>query len=168
MALIRPARPAEAGMLTSLAFRSKASWGYDADFMARCRDALTVTPTYIEHCRVRVAEVSGKVVGFYALNAARYQVELDLLFVDPAAFRQGIGRELLLDACNASRKDGYSALFIESDPGAEAFYAAMGGVRVGTVASPADAERRLPLLRIDLAAAANSTGVQVGGSGNVA
>ena len=34
---LRPAEPDEAAALTDLALAAKASWGYDADFMARCR-----------------------------------------------------------------------------------------------------------------------------------
>ena len=42
---VRAARAAEAGDLTELALRAKASWGYDAAFMAACRDELTMTPS---------------------------------------------------------------------------------------------------------------------------
>ncbi len=40
-ATIRLARPEDAATVTALAFRSKASNGYDAAFMAACRDELT-------------------------------------------------------------------------------------------------------------------------------
>ena len=41
---IRPARVAEAAALSDLCFRSKAVWGYDAEFMALMPAALEVRP----------------------------------------------------------------------------------------------------------------------------
>src|SRR5687768_14923343 len=43
VARIRRARPDEAEHLTALTLRSKAHWGYDADFMAACVPSLTIT-----------------------------------------------------------------------------------------------------------------------------
>lgn len=40
---IRDARDEDC-QATALCLRSKASWGYDATFMAQCRETLTVTP----------------------------------------------------------------------------------------------------------------------------
>jgi hypothetical protein len=39
---IRPARPDEAGAISALALRSKGHWGYDAAFLAACRENLTI------------------------------------------------------------------------------------------------------------------------------
>src|ERR1019366_8328107 len=41
---IRQARPDEAGLLTEVAMRLKAHWGYDAAFMANVRADLEVVP----------------------------------------------------------------------------------------------------------------------------
>ena len=53
---VRPARADEAGTLTELAMRAKASWGYDAAFMAACREELTLTPQKMAAWQVWVAE----------------------------------------------------------------------------------------------------------------
>ena len=45
---IRPARADEAEFLTGLSLRSKAYWGYDAAFLARCRAVMTVKAGSIE------------------------------------------------------------------------------------------------------------------------
>ena len=56
---IRPAEQAEIDALTAICHRSKAHWGYDRDFMEKCRDALTVQPERVEAgekaplCRIR-------------------------------------------------------------------------------------------------------------------
>ncbi len=41
--LIRGARQDECALLSDLAFRSKASWGYGEQFMEDCRDELTIS-----------------------------------------------------------------------------------------------------------------------------
>ena len=53
---IRRARPEEAGVLSALALRSKAHWGYDADFLAACRDDLTLIPEEIATSMVYVLD----------------------------------------------------------------------------------------------------------------
>ena len=42
MATVRSARAGEAASLTALCLRSKAHWGYDAEFMRLCVPSLTV------------------------------------------------------------------------------------------------------------------------------
>jgi hypothetical protein len=41
---LRPAARSDVDALTDLALRSKASHGYDASFMAQCRDELAIHP----------------------------------------------------------------------------------------------------------------------------
>ena len=147
---IRPARVEEAELLSGLALRSKAVWGYGPEFMRRCEPLLRVSESYIGEHPVVVAEEGGRVLGFYALNHARYEIELDLLFVEPGSLRRGVGRALLDHALDAARTLGHRELYVESDPGAEAFYLRMGGTRIGTVTSTVEAGRRLPLLRFGL------------------
>lgn len=164
--IIRAARTDEAGALTDLALRSKAMWGYDAAFMERCRPALTVTGEYLARNPVYVAEVDGRVAGFYALRLharpaapesgsapeprsdpeGRPGLELDLLFVEPGRTRGGIGSALLDHALDRARRMGHRELFLESDPFAEPFYLRAGGERRGEVASTAEAGRTLPMV----------------------
>ena len=65
---IRPARADEAEFLTGLSLRSKAYWGYDAAFLARCRAVMTVKAGSIESRPHYVAELDGRVVGFYGFE----------------------------------------------------------------------------------------------------
>src|SRR5881396_3419913 len=80
---IRAARPNEAGLLSDLALRSKAHWGYDATFLEHCRPVLTLTPADLVEQRATVAEVGGRVVGFCTLAGEPPEGELSYLFVDP-------------------------------------------------------------------------------------
>lgn len=148
---IRPARPDEAAHLSGLAFRSKAYWGYAAAFMEACRAELSLSPSYIVTHPVFVVEQAHTVVGFYALAPLSVAAaELDFLFVDPAWIGRGLGRALIEHAKGHARGLGHTALVIQGDPHAIAFYRAAGGEVVGEKASASIPGRTLPMVRIDL------------------
>lgn len=54
---LRLADVSEREPLTELCIRSKAHWGYDAAFMALCRDALTVHSLAIKQKRMRLHSI---------------------------------------------------------------------------------------------------------------
>jgi GNAT superfamily N-acetyltransferase len=141
---LRPAAPEEAEELTELAMRSKAHWGYDEEFMARCRPALTLRPAEIRH--TTVAELDGRLAGFVTIAGTPPEGEIDLLFIDPWAIGRGQGRLLYEHALETAAANGFTSLLIESDPQAEEFYLRLGAVRIGEQVSSATG-RSLPLLR---------------------
>jgi ribosomal protein S18 acetylase RimI-like enzyme len=140
----------EAGALSSLAFRSKAQWGYDAAFLDACRPALTFSPHELGARRAVVAEADGHVVGFYTLEGTPPEGELDNLWIEPTHMRRGVGRRLWEHALAVAGAIGFTAVLIEADPHAEGFYLAMGAERVGAVPSTAIPGRLLPQLRYRL------------------
>ncbi|MDQ3686764.1 MAG: GNAT family N-acetyltransferase [Acidobacteriota bacterium] len=150
---IRRALAIESSTLSELALRSKAHWGYDADFLEKCRAELTLSPAYITENHVYVVEESECVVGFYSLKAAEDYVELDHLFVEPGALGRGYGRSLWQHAVETASRLGYSQIVIQSDPHAEAFYQAMGATRFALVSSSISPGRTLPMLRFVLPSA---------------
>ena len=92
---IRRARPAEAQQLSDIAMAAKASWGYPASFMARCRVALTVDPKTMAERHFHLAEdEGGTVLGFYGFEPEKQGIGLSHLFVAPEAIGQGVGRLL--------------------------------------------------------------------------
>jgi GNAT superfamily N-acetyltransferase len=139
---IRRARAEEAAALSALARRSKAHWGYDAEFMARCREELTVS---LED-EAYVLESDGELLGFYALEGP----ELSFLFVVPEQLGRGLGRLLIEHAKAHARARGHHRLKVDSDPHAVGFYRAVGGRQVGEVASASVPGRMLPQFLIDL------------------
>lgn len=170
MALVgRRAVPGDAAELSELALRSKAIWGYSAEFMARCREELTLTPDQLEENWGYIYEDLGasrekRLVGFVLLSrcSAEERVkshaemgdgdvfEVEALFVEPERLGEGIGRRLFteaLRACKAAADHG--RLWIQSDPNAEAFYLSCGAVRVGERESSSIPGRYLPLLAVD-------------------
>lgn len=151
---IRPARAAEADLLTDLSLRSKAYWGYDASFLARCRAVMKVKAGNIESRPHYVAEIDGRIAGFYGFEPEAEGIGLDYLFIDNDFIGRGIGRALWQHAVETARRLGQPALIVASDPNAEGFYLKMGCRRIGTRPSELENRRQLPLLRYDLSAPA--------------
>ena len=135
-------------MLSDLAVRSKAFWGYDARFLEACRTALTVRPGDVPAGRVMVAEASGRAVGFYSLDGVPPEGTLGNLWIDPTFVRHGIGRRLWDHAVAAARAAGFTAVLVDADPFAEGFYLAMGAERIAEVESDSVPGRMLPQLRV--------------------
>lgn len=146
--LIRAARGDEAGVLSEIALRSKAHWGYDETFVANCRDELTVRASEVERRRAAVAERDGRIVGFTTLEGEPTVGEIGMMFVDPAAIGEGIGRLLFEHALAVARGLGFTRLTIDADPNAEPFYLAMGASRVGTTPSGSVPGREPPLMAV--------------------
>ena len=136
--------------MTGIALRAKAYWGYPPDFMAACRDELTVLPQRIASGQATyvVAETALRVVGFYGLEPAEgTEYELDALFVEPSHIGTGVGRTLMRHALDNAASRGATALIIQADPNAERFYLAAGGIRTGIQESHSIRGRFLPVFR---------------------
>ncbi len=147
---IRPARLEEAQLLSELALRSKAHWGYDDAFLDACRPVLMVEASSIESGWVYVVEIAECSAGFYSLKPLEDAIDLDMLFVDPWAIGQGCGARLFAHACAMAQRLGGTRLIVESDPNAEAFYVRMGMARYAERESSVQAGRWLPLLALEL------------------
>jgi len=150
---IQSALPSQAGILTELALRSKAHWGYEPEFIDTCRKELTVTSAKIResgyHCFV--ALVGDRIVGFAALERDSETVwELDALFVEPSEIGKGIGRGLMEHAKTLALRLGGTELVIQGDPHAESFYFAAGAERTGDKESASIPGRMLPMFRVML------------------
>lgn len=152
--VIRPALPNEAELLSALALRSKAHWGYSTEFLNACREELSHSPEQIASSDFvfQVSEIAGAIVGFYALKRlSDMEVELDALFIAPEHIGQGIGRALMEHALRTAVAHGAMSLVTQSDPFAESFYQAAGGVRTGMRESGSIPGRYLPVLKFTLA-----------------
>ena len=150
---IRPAALPEASTLTELALRSKAYWGYSAEFMAACRDELTYSADDLRRGSFFVAEQAGALLGFYALaRHSTAEVELEALFVEPAYIGQGVGRALIEHAKAMAKAWGAEVMIVQGDPNARDFYLAAGGELTGERESASIPGRYLPTFSIWLRA----------------
>lgn len=142
---IRPARPEDAEDLTAIARAAKASWGYPEEWLARWRDALTITPGFIQENPVFVALAEdGTILGFVGLiRDTPSQWIFEHLWVRPGVMGKGLGRLLTVHAAELARSHGVEELAIDAEPFAEPFYARMGAVRVGEVDGSIDGHARI-------------------------
>jgi GNAT superfamily N-acetyltransferase len=147
---VRRARPQEAAALTELAMRAKASWGYDAAFMAACRAELTLTPQKMAAWTVWVAEADGALAGMIALSLYARAAELEEFFVEPALQGRGVGTALMRTFLEACRAAGAAAVDVDADPNAEPIYARFGFTTVGRSPSGSIPGRTLPRMRLAL------------------
>ena len=156
---IRAVLPGEAGLLSDLALRSKAHWGYSQEFIAACRHELTFTPEQIigNTLQFIAAETEGDLLGFYALEqVSATEFELQALFVEPRHIGSGVGRTLIAHAKCAVAQAGGKVLRIQGDPHAERFYRAAGGMLVGQKESASFPGRFLPMFAITFDAPATT------------
>lgn len=151
---IREAVPDDAAALSSLAFKSKASWGYDIDFMKRCRAELTYTADQIasqDHVFF-VCEIDDDPVAFYALDVLdRGRAELEALFVKPGYIGQGIGKMLVEHMSGEAAARGVNSVTIQGDPNAEDFYLSIGATAAGYRESASIRGRFLPVFILAIA-----------------
>jgi GNAT superfamily N-acetyltransferase len=144
--VIRPARPGEAAALTELVMRSKAHWGYDAEFMEVLRPILTIGEDDLVASPVYVLDADATAVGMHRLTGTPPSGELEDLWLDPGSIGHGRGRLLFEHALATASELGFDELTIEADPNAEGFYAAMGATPSGERRSPSG--RTLALLTV--------------------
>lgn len=147
---IRLARPGELAELSILCLRSKAVWGYSADFLAACRPRLSLGPEDLATSHVAVADRRGHVRGVLQVTTQADPARLDKLFVDPRALRRGIGRALFAETLRVARDAGARSLVIDSDPAAAGFFRRMGATDAGEVACDCVAGYTLPRLFMTL------------------
>ena len=150
---LREARVDEAAQLSALAVRSKAAWGYSEDFLLACRAELELAPATVKAGLSFVAEERGSAtpLGFGSLDPIDGRVvDLLHLFVEPRAFRRGVGRALVSHATALAREMGRRVMTIQADPNAALFYEALGARRVGELESDSIAGRMLPLFELRL------------------
>ncbi|MDB5468876.1 MAG: family N-acetyltransferase [Caulobacter sp.] len=147
---LRPAREDELAALTELCLRSKAHWGYDAAFLAACREEMTLRPRHLADSRITVADGGRGPLGMAQVSLEADEAVLDALFVEPAAIGDGVGRLLFDWAVGEARAGGARRLVIDSDPDAAPIYRRMGARDIGMVPSGSIPGRLLPQLVVDL------------------
>jgi GNAT superfamily N-acetyltransferase len=142
----------DADVLTDLAHRAKAHWGYPASWMREWDAQLTILPGYVEMHHVWLAERDGAIVGMCALEDRGSRWILEHVWVEPAVHRAGIGRSLVFRALETAREHDAAAVELLSDPYATGFYERLGARHVGDVHAPMPGarDRTLPRYQFDL------------------
>ena len=110
--LIRPARSEEHRAISALALRSKAHWGYSAEFLESCRAELTYDAATCGSGRMTVATHGARLAGFSLVEGEPPSGELAALFVDPEVIGTGCGRRLLVHTLERARRQGFGRMVL--------------------------------------------------------
>ncbi len=132
--VIRQATIAEKGALEELQRRASLNNPGDRQALLDHPDAIAIPIGQLEAGCVFVADRQGVSVGFAAVvGRDDGGAELDALFVEPDAWKGGIGRALVDHCARVARDRGASMLHVVGNPHAKGFYLACGFAQTGTV-----------------------------------
>lgn len=148
--IIRKAKESEAKYLSDLAIRSKAYWGYDENFLEKCRPILTITKEYIQNWHVFVLEEKKVVKGFYTLKVIEGENRLDCLWLEQDNIGMGYGSILFHHIVFEAKKLGWSYFRLVGEPSAIGFYEKMGATKIGDIASSVGGGRLLPHMEYEI------------------
>ena len=125
-------------------------WGYDEAFIEACRAELTLSPAELDDSDIGVAVREGEIVGIVQVRTEAKDAELEKIFVEPGALRDGIGRLLFEWAVDRALAAGAGRLLVLADPFAAPFYRRMGMADIGMAPSGSIPGRMLPRLAMPL------------------
>jgi GNAT superfamily N-acetyltransferase len=130
---VRPGLVSEHAYLEALQRRASLENQYDRDVVLANLSAITLPIQQIVDGHGLVAEQDGRILGFSAtLPRDDGSCELDALFVEPAMWRQGIGRALVDHCSRSAQWAGAKYLRVLGNPHSERFYQICGFESVGT------------------------------------
>lgn len=130
---IRQAIATEQKALEALQWRASLSNPADREALLANPEVIELPLPQIEMGGVFVAELAGIVQGYAAIcRRDDGELELDALFVEPQAWRQGIGLALVEHACSLARSMGAESIHVIGNPHAEGFYLSSGFQLLGT------------------------------------
>lgn len=148
---IRKALMSDSVILTKISFAAKRVWNYPEAYFDIWRDELTISPEYLQHNTVYLAEVNDEIAGYYSIVHKKQDFHsgqvfvaagywLEHIFIKPSHIGQGIGSVLMGHARQVCIESEIDKLFIFSDPNSKGFYDKIGASFVGE--SPSNIEGR--------------------------
>jgi GNAT superfamily N-acetyltransferase len=129
---LRQAHPTERSALEELQRRASLMWEEDRQWLLDHPEMIELPPDQIEGGHVWVAESERGVLGFaVVLPADGGNAELDGLFVEPDAWRSGIGRRLMAQCRSSAQALGAEYLYVVANSRALGFYHKVGFEALG-------------------------------------
>ncbi|MCT8342765.1 GNAT family N-acetyltransferase [Photorhabdus kleinii] len=124
---IRLANTTEQIALEALQLRASLMWEEDRESLLANPHMIELPIEYIAAGYVYIAEQANVILGFcVVLPLTDGNAELDGIFVEPAFWHQGIGKQLVQITLNDLHIKGNVSLQVLTNPQAEGFYIALG------------------------------------------
>jgi len=83
MVNIRRAKVDEYEILTDIAIKSEAYWGYDSDYMNKFKSIYNVSEEFIKNNPTVLIEEDNSIIGFYGLICKDNETSLECFFIEP-------------------------------------------------------------------------------------
>lgn len=123
--IIRPAVAADHRALEALLAKASLATGEHAEELRANPEAFEIPAANLVHTLVAVS--NERILGFCTiLRASGDSAEVDSLFVEPGAWRTGLGRSLLAAVARRASAEGVTTLSVVSGRYARPFYEAQG------------------------------------------
>jgi ribosomal protein S18 acetylase RimI-like enzyme len=147
MLSIRRATACEWQLLSDIAYKSEAYWGYEFDYMEKFKSLYKVTGDFISNNQAYVIEDHNSVVGFYGLLVNGKVISLEYFFIEPQSIGRGYGKLLWNHLVNTTCKNlGIYEFVIVTSPQAKNFYIKLGAIFLREVESLLKKGRMIPQL----------------------
>ncbi|WP_432662988.1 GNAT family N-acetyltransferase [Wukongibacter baidiensis] len=143
---IRPANIYEAEILTDIAARSEAYWGYDSTFIENFKSLYRVTEDWIDNTLTFVIEEDKDIIGFYSLLLDEKKTSLEYLYIEPKNIGKGYGKLLWEHMVKSCKEQDIDEIVLVTSPQAKEFYTKMGAIQTGEVESIVIKDRKIPKL----------------------
>lgn len=146
MVNIRGAKVDEYEILTDIAIKSEAYWGYDSDYMDKFKSIYNVSEEFIRSNPTVLIEEDNSIIGFYGLICKDNETSLEYFFIEPKYIGKGYGKLLWNYLVSDCKNLGIENFDIVTSPQAKEFYVKMGAIPCGEVESLLKKGRIIPQL----------------------
>lgn len=143
---IRNAKAEEYKILTDIAIKSEAYWGYDSDYMDKFKFIYKVSEEFINNNPTVIMEEDENISGFYGILTEQNETSLEYFFIEPKYIGHGYGKILWNYLVKDCKNLGIKEFSIVTSPQAKEFYVKMGAIPCGEVESLLKKGRIIPQL----------------------
>ena len=133
-------------ILTNIAIRSEAYWGYDFEFMEKFKTMYKVSEDFIENNPTYIIRDEDIIVGFYGILIDEREISLEYLFIEPQYIGKGYGKMLWNHMISECRALNIKEFTLVTSQQAKEFYIKLGAKICGEVDSLVIKERKVPKL----------------------
>ncbi|MEG0772813.1 GNAT family N-acetyltransferase [Clostridium sp.] len=133
-------------VLTNLAIRSEAYWGYDFEFMENFKAIYKVSEEFISNNPTFIMKEDENIIGFYGLLIEKSGIALEYFFIEPKYIGKGYGKELWKHVMKTCESLDVVEFEIVTSPQAKDFYIKLGAKLQGEVESLVAKGRIIPRL----------------------
>jgi ribosomal protein S18 acetylase RimI-like enzyme len=135
-------------VLSEIARKSKAKWGYPEEWLDLWNDVLQISADHISRYPTYKLLVNGGIIGFCSLEIDQSSIEVLHLWVLPKHGRRGYGSDLLSFCLSHHLTDNIRIVKVESDPNAVPFYEKFGFKTLRQIDSTPKG-RKLPYMEVN-------------------